>query len=183
MAIGGFDGSSYLKTCEVYDAEANCWKVSCSMIYRRLGGGVGVVKMQKEKEKSDLVNGQKSAISQNSSWPLILSPVPSLLANVPQNQIPTQGGSINTPNSFSSTSIATITSSDNSLISDFSGLNTENGSSSNTNPISNGSPSSSLIVNTDSSSPSSLSSNLSFQSTSNQTNMTSQKNTVKLVDL
>lgn len=48
MAIGGFDGSTYLKTCEIFDADANVWKLSGSMIYRRLGGGVGVVKMTKE---------------------------------------------------------------------------------------------------------------------------------------
>lgn len=52
MAIGGFDGTTYLKTCEIYDADANMWKLSCSMIYRRLGGGVGVVKMTKEASTS-----------------------------------------------------------------------------------------------------------------------------------
>lgn len=46
MAIGGFDGTTYLKTCELYDADANMWKLSGSMIYRRLGGGVGVVKKE-----------------------------------------------------------------------------------------------------------------------------------------
>ena len=48
MAIGGFDGTTYLKTCEVFDPDANMWKLSGSMIYRRLGGGVGVIKMTKE---------------------------------------------------------------------------------------------------------------------------------------
>ena len=45
MAIGGFDGTTYLKTVEVYDPEQNCWKLYGGMNYRRLGGGVGVVKM------------------------------------------------------------------------------------------------------------------------------------------
>lgn len=45
MAIGGFDGTTYLKTVEVYDPEQNCWKIYGGMNYRRLGGGVGVVKM------------------------------------------------------------------------------------------------------------------------------------------
>jgi len=45
MAIGGFDGTTYLKTVEVYDAEQNQWKIYGGMNYRRLGGGVGVVKL------------------------------------------------------------------------------------------------------------------------------------------
>lgn len=45
MAIGGFDGTTYLKTIEVYDPEQNCWKLCGGMNYRRLGGGVGVVRM------------------------------------------------------------------------------------------------------------------------------------------
>ena len=45
MAIGGFDGTTYLKTIEVFDPEQNCWKLYGGMNYRRLGGGVGVVKM------------------------------------------------------------------------------------------------------------------------------------------
>ncbi len=44
-AVGGFDGTTYLKTIEVLDAEAANWKLCGSMNYRRLGGGVGVVKM------------------------------------------------------------------------------------------------------------------------------------------
>jgi hypothetical protein len=48
MAIGGFDGSTYLKSCEFYDQESNSWKLSCSMIYRRLGGGVGVITLQRD---------------------------------------------------------------------------------------------------------------------------------------
>ena len=34
-----------MKTIEVYDAEANNWKLCGSMNFRRLGGGVGVVRM------------------------------------------------------------------------------------------------------------------------------------------
>ena len=45
MAIGGFDGTTYLKTVEVFDQEQNCWKLYGGMNYRRLGGGVGVVKL------------------------------------------------------------------------------------------------------------------------------------------
>ena len=45
MAIGGFDGTTYLKTVEIYDAETNSWKIYGGMNYRRLGGGVGVVKL------------------------------------------------------------------------------------------------------------------------------------------
>lgn len=48
MAIGGFDGTTYLKTVEVYDLEQNCWKLYGGMNYRRLGGGVGVVKMSQQ---------------------------------------------------------------------------------------------------------------------------------------
>ena len=48
MAIGGFDGTTYLKTIEVYDSEQNCWKLYGGMNYRRLGGGVGVVKMSQQ---------------------------------------------------------------------------------------------------------------------------------------
>ena len=45
MAIGGFDGTTYLKTVEIYDAESNSWKLYGGMNYRRLGGGVGVVRL------------------------------------------------------------------------------------------------------------------------------------------
>ena len=45
MAIGGFDGTTYLKTVEIYDPEQNCWRLYGNMNYRRLGGGVGVVRM------------------------------------------------------------------------------------------------------------------------------------------
>lgn len=41
----GFDGSTYLKTIEVYDPEKNQWCLCGSMNYRRLGGGVGVVRI------------------------------------------------------------------------------------------------------------------------------------------
>lgn len=65
IAIGGFDGTTYLKTCEIFDAEANLWKLSGSMIYRRLGGGVGVVKMTKECTNAD--NRSQSATAQSVS--------------------------------------------------------------------------------------------------------------------
>lgn len=45
MAVGGFDGTTYLKTVEVYDPESKSWKMCGNMNYRRLGGGVGVVKL------------------------------------------------------------------------------------------------------------------------------------------
>lgn len=48
VAIGGFDGQNYLKTVEIYDPEQQQWKQSSSMIYRRLGGGVGVVKLDRD---------------------------------------------------------------------------------------------------------------------------------------
>lgn len=43
-AVGGFDGSAYLKTIEVYDPETNQWRLCGCMNYRRLGGGVGVMR-------------------------------------------------------------------------------------------------------------------------------------------
>lgn len=45
IAIGGFDGATYLKTVELYDPDANCWLLGGSMNSRRLGGGVGVVRL------------------------------------------------------------------------------------------------------------------------------------------
>lgn len=45
-AVGGFDGTAYLKTIEVYDPESNQWRLCGCMNYRRLGGGVGVMKHQ-----------------------------------------------------------------------------------------------------------------------------------------
>lgn len=45
LAVGGFDGSTYLKTIEVYDKEANMWRMFGGMHFRRLGGGVGVIRM------------------------------------------------------------------------------------------------------------------------------------------
>ena len=44
FAVGGFDGTTYLKTIEVLDSN-NQWKIYGGMNYRRLGGGVGVVKV------------------------------------------------------------------------------------------------------------------------------------------
>ena len=45
MAVGGFDGTSYLKTIEIYTPESNTWRMFDGMHYRRLGGGVGVIKL------------------------------------------------------------------------------------------------------------------------------------------
>ena len=45
MAVGGFDGTTYLKTVEIYDPETKSWRMCGSMNFRRLGGGVGVVKL------------------------------------------------------------------------------------------------------------------------------------------
>ena len=44
LAVGGFDGTTYLKTIEVLDSN-NQWRMYGGMNYRRLGGGVGVVKV------------------------------------------------------------------------------------------------------------------------------------------
>ena len=65
LAVGGFDGVNYLKTVEILDCENGNWRL-CSgagnMHYRRLGGGVGVVKLntpfsyvknERGKERSD----------------------------------------------------------------------------------------------------------------------------------
>jgi len=49
LAVGGFDGVNYLKTVEIFNHNASNW-ILCgntgSMHYRRLGGGVGVVKLK-----------------------------------------------------------------------------------------------------------------------------------------
>ena len=42
-SVGGFDGSSYLKSVEWLDKGTKQWKLAGSMSYRRLGCGVGVV--------------------------------------------------------------------------------------------------------------------------------------------
>lgn len=42
-AVGGFNGSSYLKSVEWLDINEHQWKPACSMNYRRLGCGVGVL--------------------------------------------------------------------------------------------------------------------------------------------
>ena len=44
--VGGFDGTTYLKSIEMYEAASNQWKLQAGMNYRRLGGGVGVVTLQ-----------------------------------------------------------------------------------------------------------------------------------------
>ncbi len=70
-AIGGFDGSTYLKTVEAYDPEASSWKIAGSMMFRRLGGGVGVLKVQKDsillKPNSTNVDSKKINSNQRSS--------------------------------------------------------------------------------------------------------------------
>lgn len=35
-----------MKTVELYDSDSNSWKLHGGMNYRRLGGGVGVIKFQ-----------------------------------------------------------------------------------------------------------------------------------------
>ena len=48
LAVGGFDGVNYLKTVEILDSENGSWRLcsgSGNMHNRRLGGGVGVVKL------------------------------------------------------------------------------------------------------------------------------------------
>jgi hypothetical protein len=176
--------------------ESNTWKINSSMIYRRLGGGVGTIKLQKDSvlynltpnilnvtpnnnqqqqqqqqtrqfnnaPSSNVVNLNTQVLTanhgnaqrpsttslpansyltnnltasnnsvpnnnNNSSWPFILSPVPSLLANVPQNNVSSlisnsastrqQTGSLGQNHS---TFIATIASSD-TILSDFGNLN------------------------------------------------------------
>ena len=42
-SVGGFNGSSYLKSLEWLDTSDNQWKSSMNMTYRRLGCGVGVL--------------------------------------------------------------------------------------------------------------------------------------------
>ena len=46
IAVGGFDGTTYLKSIETYESSGNQWKLQTGMNYRRLGGGVGVVTLQ-----------------------------------------------------------------------------------------------------------------------------------------
>merc|ERR1712130_73272 len=65
LAVGGFDGVNYLKTVEILDCENGNWRL-CSgtgnMHYRRLGGGVGVVKLKSPFSsyvKNELVKGGK----------------------------------------------------------------------------------------------------------------------------
>lgn len=40
-----FSGTTYLKTIEEFNPDKNQWCLCGSMNYRRLGGGVGVVRM------------------------------------------------------------------------------------------------------------------------------------------
>ncbi|KAI0985202.1 hypothetical protein GJ496_008407 [Pomphorhynchus laevis] len=45
MAIGGFDGTNYLNSVEIFtdDIRSREWKTGCSMNHRRLGSGVGIL--------------------------------------------------------------------------------------------------------------------------------------------
>ena len=48
LAVGGFDGVNYLKSVEIFNNTSSNWILcngSGNMHYRRLGGGVGVVKL------------------------------------------------------------------------------------------------------------------------------------------
>lgn len=63
IAIGGFDGANYLKSVEIFDPEQQQWKQCSSMIYRRLGGGVGVVKLDRD---SILLNNKSSVSTKDS---------------------------------------------------------------------------------------------------------------------
>ena len=44
-AVGGFDGCTYLKSMECFEPAANQWRPAGNMNYRRLGCGVGVLKL------------------------------------------------------------------------------------------------------------------------------------------
>ncbi len=61
-AVGGFDGTTYLKTVEVYERETSSWRHAGNMNYRRLGGGVGVVKLANEDMQS-MASSQSAAVS------------------------------------------------------------------------------------------------------------------------
>ncbi len=52
-AVGGFDGTTYLKTVELYERESAAWRHSGNMNYRRLGGGVGVAKLANDELSAD----------------------------------------------------------------------------------------------------------------------------------
>ena len=43
--VGGFDGCTYLKSVEWLDSDSGQWRTATNMNYRRLGCGVGVLKM------------------------------------------------------------------------------------------------------------------------------------------
>ena len=45
FAVGGFDGCTYLKSVEWLDLTSSQWIPASSMNYRRLGCGVGVLKI------------------------------------------------------------------------------------------------------------------------------------------
>jgi hypothetical protein len=57
--------TAYLKTIEIYDNDLNTWKLCGSMNYRRLGGGVGVVKLQSNSQLLLLTANSSSKSNQN----------------------------------------------------------------------------------------------------------------------
>jgi hypothetical protein len=56
-----------LKTIEIYDDDLNTWKLCGSMNYRRLGGGVGVVKLQSSSQLLLLNANSSNKVSQIST--------------------------------------------------------------------------------------------------------------------
>lgn len=61
-----WQGASYLKSVEFYDSESNSWKINGGMNYRRLGGGVGVIKLQ---QYDSILYGTNSASGSASASP------------------------------------------------------------------------------------------------------------------
>ena len=75
--------TSYLKTVEIYDNERSIWKLCNSMIYRRLGGGVAVCKLQR-----DLLFSKSNEADNNVNTlniPLLNSNIFSLFFKIIQN--------------------------------------------------------------------------------------------------
>lgn len=106
-AIGGFDGSSYLKTVEVYDPEANLWKLSGSMTHRRLGGGVGVIKVQRDSiifkpkqashDQQNVKNNQQNGQGIITTGPNSLPTRSPVISTSLSNALGTQGSLTNAP--------------------------------------------------------------------------------------
>ena len=68
-ADGGFDGSSYLKTVEVLDRNANQWRLVGCMNYRRLGGGVGVIRALNDHDNEEMDMTITSSLITTSVFP------------------------------------------------------------------------------------------------------------------